>query len=154
MTTDWVAARIRVPPEAQHVILPGYCGGELSVVQQSADGKTVERGPRDLRRLPEFFGESRRRNDYGAYDIQIIAEINHVPRLPLTRVLAEAKRLAGEGADVIDVGCDPGAAWSGVGEVVRALQGRRASCFDRQPESERDRAGGARRGRIGAQREP
>src|SRR5688572_9960412 len=79
MTTEWVAARICVPQEAQHVVLPGYCGGDLAIVQRAADGKTVARGPRELRRLPEFFGESKRRDNYGAYDIEIIAEINHVP---------------------------------------------------------------------------
>jgi dihydropteroate synthase len=134
MTTDWLAARIRAPAEAQHIVLPGYCTGDLTAVQQAA-GKTVERGPRELRRLPEFFGESKPRDDYGAYDIEIIAEINHVPRLPLTRVLAEAKRLSGEGADVIDVGCNPGEAWSGVGEVVRALkaEGHRVSIDSLNP---------------------
>ena len=29
MTTDWVASRINVPKEAEQVILPGYCGGDL-----------------------------------------------------------------------------------------------------------------------------
>jgi dihydropteroate synthase len=135
MTTEWVAARIRVPPEAQRIVLPGYCGGDLEAVQQAAAGKTVTRGPRELRRLPEFFGESKQRDDYGAYDIEIIAEINHVPRLPLATVLAEAKRLAAEGADVIDVGCDPGDAWSGVSEVVRALkaEGHRVSIDSLNP---------------------
>jgi dihydropteroate synthase-like protein len=135
MTTEWIASRINVPDEAQRVVLPGYCGGDLAVVQQAASGRAVERGPRDLRRLPEFFGESKLRDDYGAYDIEIIGEINHVPRLSLATVLAEAKRLAAEGADVIDVGCDPGDAWSGVGEVVRALvsEGRRVSIDSLNP---------------------
>src|SRR4026209_2181032 len=48
MTTDWLAARIDGPAEAQRVVLPGYCGGDLDVVQQAAPGKAVERGPRDL----------------------------------------------------------------------------------------------------------
>ena len=81
----------------------------------------VELGPRDLRRLPEFFGRTKVAGDYGAYDIEIIAEINHVPRLPLSFVLAEARRLSEEGADVIDVGCEVNEPWSGVAEVVRAL---------------------------------
>jgi dihydropteroate synthase-like protein len=135
MTTDWLAARIDVPAEAQRVVLPGYCGGDLDVVQQAAPGKAVERGPRDLRRLPEFFGAPARRDDYGAYDIEIIAEINHVPRMSLAGVLAEAKRLAAAGADVIDVGCDPGDTWSGVGEVVHALkaEGHRVSIDSLNP---------------------
>jgi dihydropteroate synthase-like protein len=122
MTPEWIARRIAAPVGTDRVIVPGYCEGDLTVVERAA-GKPVERGPRDLRRLAEFFGESKPREAYGAYDIEIIAEINHVPRLPLPQVLEEAKRLAADGADVIDIGCDPGPAWVGVAEVVRALVG-------------------------------
>ena len=51
---------------------------------------------------------SRAAGDYGGYDIEILAEINHAPRLTLAEILAEADRLRADGADVIDVGCDPG----------------------------------------------
>src|SRR5262249_40053057 len=37
--------------------------------------------------------------------------------------LEQAHALRADGADVIDVGCDPGPAWDGVGEAVRALRG-------------------------------
>lgn len=129
MTTDWIARRMQPPDEARHILLPGYCTGDLEVIRQAAPGRTVELGPRDLRRLPEFFGESKPSADYGEHNIEIIAEINHVPRLPLKFVLAEARRLAADGADMIDVGCDVGEPWSGVGEVVRALkqEGHRVS---------------------------
>ena len=37
----------------------------------------VQRGPRDLLQLVEFFGQTdERQRDYGAYDIEIVAEIN------------------------------------------------------------------------------
>jgi dihydropteroate synthase-like protein len=121
MTTDWVAPRIRVPPGTSRVVLPGYCLGELSVVAAVA-AVPVERGPRDLRRLPEYFGKGAAADDdYGTFDIEILAEINHAPRLALTEILSEAQRLRAAGADVIDVGCEPGEPWSGVGETVRAL---------------------------------
>jgi dihydropteroate synthase-like protein len=122
MTTEWVAPRIHVPDEAEHVILPGYCTGDLELIRKAAVGRTVELGPRDLRRLPEFFGDRARRDDYGRFDIEIIAEINHVPRLPLKFVVEEARRLAADGADVIDVGLDIDGPWSGVRDVVRALK--------------------------------
>lgn len=120
LTTEWIAPRLQVPPDATRVLLPGYCQGELEAVQ-SAAGIPVERGPRDLRRLPEFFGQQARDASYGAYDIEIIAEINHAPRLTLEEILQMASRLRADGADVIDVGCDPGEPWSGVGDCVRAL---------------------------------
>jgi hypothetical protein len=82
----------------------------------------VERGPEDLRRLDEFFGQqSRDLADYGGFDIEIIAEINHAPRLSRQALLAEARRLIAAGADRIDVGCDPGDTWAGVGDAVGML---------------------------------
>jgi len=127
LTTDWIAPRLHVPADTTRVLLPGYCQGELQVVERVA-GVLVERGPRDLRRLPEFFGQQAKR-DYGGYDIEILAEINHAPRLALAEILAEAARLKASGADLIDVGCDPGEPWPGVGEAVAALvaEGHRVS---------------------------
>ncbi len=152
MTTEWVASRIHVPDEAEHLILPGYCLGDLEPVRRAAAGRTVELGPRDLRRLPEFFGEPKRRDDYGQFDIEIIAEINHVPRLPLRFVLDEAQRLAADGADVIDVGCEIEGPWNGVGDVVRALKdaGHRVSIDSNNTTEVRGR--GARRCGTGSQR--
>jgi dihydropteroate synthase-like protein len=121
MTPEWVARRVHAPEGTTRVVLPGYCDGDLAPVVAAA-GVPVERGPRDLRRLPEFFGERPSATDYGRHDIEILAEINHAPRLALAKILAEAKQLAADGADVIDVGCDPGNPWSGVGETVRALR--------------------------------
>lgn len=121
MTTEWVARRLHVPAGTSRVVLPGYCQGDVNLVA-AVVGVPVELGPRDLRRLPEFFGDAPRNADYGAYDIQILAEINHAPRLQLVDVLAEAERLRQAGADLIDLGCDPGSEWSAVGEAVRALK--------------------------------
>ncbi len=136
MTPEWIAARIRVPPGTTRVLLPGYSDGDLAPVARAA-GVPVERGPRDLRRLPEFFGQEKHSlpTDYGQHDIQILAEINHCPRLTLMEILAEAERLAADGADLIDVGCDPGGPWVGVESTVRALRdaGRRVSIDSLDP---------------------
>jgi dihydropteroate synthase-like protein len=134
MTTDWIAPRMRVPPGTSRVLLPGYCQGELAVVERAA-GVPVERGPRDLRRLPEFFGQESVASDYGAFDIEILAEINHAPRLSQSDILAQAKKLKADGADVIDVGCEPGQPWTKVGEVVHALvdAGHRVSIDSMDP---------------------
>ena len=65
MTTDWIGRHVNIPPEADRVIIPGYCDGDLAALAQVA-GRPVERGPRDLRRLPEWFGmEGTIRGDYG-----------------------------------------------------------------------------------------
>jgi dihydropteroate synthase-like protein len=120
MTTEWVARRIQIPPGTSRVLLPGYCQGDLTAMQQAV-GLPVELGPRDLRRLPEFFGHRPAVTDYGDYDIDILAEINHAPRWALRDLLAEAEKLRADGADMIDVGCDPGEPWPGVAEAVAAL---------------------------------
>lgn len=123
MSPAWVAARVTIPDQTTKLILPGYCDGDLTPVQQIAGPVAVERGPRDLRQLPDFFGRSSRRgDDYGVYDIQIVAEINHAPRLTLPSIVAHAKALAQDGADLIDIGCEPGEPWANVAEVVRALK--------------------------------
>jgi dihydropteroate synthase-like protein len=134
MSPEWVARRIAVAPGTDRVILPGYCEGDMTPVEQAAR-VPVERGPRDLRRLPEYFGEQPRREGYGAYDIEILAEINHAPRLTLREVLKLARHYADEGADVIDVGCDPGDPWADIAETVRALkeQGHRVSIDSMNP---------------------
>jgi dihydropteroate synthase-like protein len=119
-TTPWIARHLTVPPNVDRVILPGLCQGDLEPLQSIA---AVERGPADLRDLPEFFSTSAAaRTDYGTYDIAILAEINHAPRLERAEILKQAQKLHDEGADVIDLGCDPGSTWSDVGDTVQALR--------------------------------
>ncbi|MFM8579712.1 MAG: DUF6513 domain-containing protein [Planctomycetaceae bacterium] len=123
MTTSWIARRIRLPEACDRVIVPGLVRGDLAEIE-AVVGVPVERGPEDLRRLAEHFGrEGRLREGYGAHSIEILAEINHAPRLTLAELIATASRLVADGADVIDVGCDPGSVWTGAGEAVRALVG-------------------------------
>jgi dihydropteroate synthase len=104
------------------VLLPGYCTGDLQVVEQTVR-VPVERGPRDLRRLADYFGREPAPADYGAYDIEIIAEINQCPRLNPAEIRQLARQLAVEGADVIDIGCDPDGPWPGVADAVKMLRG-------------------------------
>jgi dihydropteroate synthase-like protein len=121
-TTPWVASHLTVPPGVQRILLPGLCAGDLAAVVQHA-GVPAERGPKDLRDLPEFFGQvGRRPPGYGSYDIAILAEINHAPRLTREAILEQARSYHASGADIIDVGCDPGESWTGVGDTVRALR--------------------------------
>lgn len=146
MTPRWAARHLEVPPGVDRVILPGHCRGDLSAVAEKA-GTAVELGPEDLRDLPRAFGQSDARLEgYGAFDIEILAEINHVPRLDRAELLAQARRFAEEGADRIDVGCDPGGPWPGVGDAVAALrdEGHRVSIDSFDPiEVERAVASGA-----------
>ncbi|MEM7313398.1 MAG: DUF6513 domain-containing protein [Planctomycetota bacterium] len=134
MTPKWIARHIKVPEAATEVLVTGYCGGtednaaELTRLGESL-GVPIHLGPKDLRALPEYFGKTVTRDGYGEYDIEIIAEINHAPRLSLDQILTQAAQMRDDGANVIDVGCDPGSVWQEVGDCVRALkaQGHRVS---------------------------
>jgi dihydropteroate synthase len=123
MTTRWVARHLAVPQGIDKVLLPGHCGGDLGPVREKAPGAQVERGPVDLADLPRFFGHADRPPpDYGAYRIEILAEINHAPRLPIEELIRQSRRFREEGADVIDLGSDPGSRWDGVKDAVLALR--------------------------------
>jgi dihydropteroate synthase-like protein len=123
MTTDWVARHLSAPEGVDKVVLPGFCRGDVNDVAKSAHAP-AELGPKDLHDLPEHFGgRSGPPPGYGAYDIEILAEINHAPQLTPDAILAMARHFRASGADVIDLGCDPGGTWASVGDAVRALRG-------------------------------
>jgi dihydropteroate synthase-like protein len=124
MTPRWVARHLQVAPGTTRVILPGHCRGDLSEVEARA-GVPVILGPEDLRDLARTLGQpDDRLKGYGKFDIEILAEINHAPRLDHGDFLAQADRFIAEGADRIDVGCDPGGSWRDVGTAVAALTER------------------------------
>lgn len=121
MTAEWVARRLRLPPGVMRAIFPGHLAGDIDLLRAAA-GVPCERGPRDLRELPRHFGRAAGDEGYGAWDIEIIAEVNHVPRRGREEVLAAARSYRADGADVIDLGCDPGGSFAGIGDLVKALR--------------------------------
>ena len=122
MHVDWVSRKLHVPPGFDRVILPGWCRGELQPLQDKYS-TPVERGPKDLHDLPDHFGKRKTAPaDYGRYDIEILAEINHAPRLSTGQLMAQAEAYRQSGADVIDLGCVPGETWVGAGEMTRRLR--------------------------------
>jgi dihydropteroate synthase len=144
MTPRWVARHLKVPQGIDKVLLPGYCGGDLGPVQEKTPGVPVERGPVDLADLPHHFGQGDGPPaDYGAYEIEILAEINHAPRLSTDDILQQARLFRDEGADVIDLGCDPGSRWERVQEAIVALreEGFRISIDSFDPGEVADAAG-------------
>ena len=120
MTTDWITRFLTVPPETDLVVIPGLCEGDPAVIGER-HGVAVARGPKDLREIPEYFGRAAAARDYGARDIEILAEINNAPKLARAAILHEAARFSASGADVIDIGCTPGLAFPALPDVVREL---------------------------------
>jgi dihydropteroate synthase-like protein len=122
MTTPWIARFLEVPADTDLVLIPGLCEGDPAVIADKA-GVRVEKGPKDLRQIPGYFGRPRPAGDYGAFDIEIIAEINNAPRLTREAIRREADYYHASGADVIDIGCTPGRDFPDLGSVVRELVG-------------------------------
>jgi dihydropteroate synthase-like protein len=118
-TTSWIARHWQVEGTFDRIIVPGLCQGELTELSTWP----VERGPKDLRDLPDYFGSSAKMHaPYGGHDIAILAEINHTPRLARADLLTMARQYHREGADIIDLGCDPDITWEAVGDAVRAVR--------------------------------
>lgn len=122
MTTPWIARFLEAPEGTDLVVIPGLCEGDVAVLREKL-GVRVEKGPKDVREIPAFFGRAVAPPDYGAWDIEIVAEINNAPRLAPEAVRAAADYYRGSGADVIDVGCTPGLPFPALGAVVRDLVG-------------------------------
>jgi len=122
MTTSWIARSLAVPAGTDLVMIPGLCEGDTAVVTDKI-GVAVQKGPKDLRDIPRHFGRSADAREYGAWDIEIVAEINNAPRLTRDAIRREAERYRASGADIIDIGCTPGLAFPALGDVVRELVG-------------------------------
>lgn len=121
MSTDFVARKLTIHSSFDRVLLPGWCGGDLEPLIQKFQ-TPFERGPKDLFDLPEFFGSAAKAPpDLSRYDIEILAEINHAPRLSDRELMDQAERYRKSGADIIDLGCIPDEHWSQVGDATRRL---------------------------------
>jgi dihydropteroate synthase-like protein len=120
MTTPWIAKHLTAPAtDTDLVLIPGLCEGDPEVVREKF-GVRVAKGPKDLREIPRYFGSQVPR-DYGAWDIEVVAEINNVPRLTREETRRVAEYFRESGADVIDLGCTPGLPFPALGDVVREL---------------------------------
>ena len=120
MTTTWIARHLTVGDGTDLVLIPGLCEGDPALIQDKV-GVPVAKGPADLREIPGYFGRSAASQEYGAWDIEILAEINNAPRLTREQIRQEAERFRATGADVIDIGCTPGLAFPELAAVVREL---------------------------------
>ena len=153
MTTPWIARFLEVPAGHRPGPDPRALRGRPAVVAGASSACRRRRVPRISAKSPVTSAGPRRRRDYGAYDIEILAEINNAPRLRPTQFRAAADYFRASGADVIDIGCTPGLPFPALGDVVRELReaGMRVSIDSFEPRN--PRRGGGGRG-AGAEREP
>jgi dihydropteroate synthase-like protein len=120
MTTEWIARTLEVPSGTDLVMVPGLCEGDVAALAEKT-GVRVEKGPKDLREIPQYFGRAAAAREYGAWDIEILAEINNAPRLTRAEIRAAADYFRSSGADLIDIGCTPGLPFPDLAQVVRDL---------------------------------
>lgn len=121
MTADMIRRRLDDPSAAQRVILPGRCRGDLAALEAHF-GVPFERGPEELRDLPEWLGHGGRPVDLSQHDVRIFAEITDAPALDLAAIRARALAYRADGADVIDLGCLPDQPFPHLADAVRLLK--------------------------------
>lgn len=121
MTPDLIARRVKHTGSAHKVIVPGLCQGDLTPLE-SQYGIPVERGPEDLKDLPQYFGHAGKAADLSRYSVQIFAEIVDAPYLSIAGIIEKAARFKQQGANVIDLGCLPGVPFLHLAEAVSTLK--------------------------------
>ncbi|MCP5304522.1 MAG: dihydropteroate synthase [Chromatiaceae bacterium] len=121
MTADMILRRLPDIGRADRVILPGRCRGDLARLSDHF-GVPFERGPEELRDLPEWLGQAGRPIDLSRHDVTLFAEIVDAPRLSLDGILARALAHRADGAEVIDLGCLPEQPFPHLAEAVAMLK--------------------------------
>ena len=122
ITPEMIARRLKNTHDANKMILPGLCQGDLSQLHRQF-GIPVERGPEDLKDLPEYFGQAGNTADLSQYSVQIFAEIVDAPDLSVDEILAKSTNFQAQGADVIDLGCLPNKSFVHLADSIKALKG-------------------------------
>lgn len=121
MTADMIRRRVPAPLAAQRVIVPGRCRGDVAALTEHY-GVPFERGPEEVKDLPQFFGREAKPVDLSRYETEIFAEIVDAPRLDLDGIAARARDYAAQGANVIDLGCLPETPFPHLEDAVRRLK--------------------------------
>ncbi len=121
MTTDLIRRRVSATGKATRILVPGRCRGDMQVMTEHY-GLPVERGPEELKDLPEFFGKKQKRRELSQHDVKIFAEIVDATQLDVPAILRRAKRYVSDGADVIDLGCLPDTPFPHLEDTVSALK--------------------------------
>ena len=121
MTPQMIARRLKNTGNANKMILPGLCQGDLSELHRLYK-IPVERGPDDLKDLPQYFGQGGKAPDLSGYSVQIFAEIVDAPDLTVEQILEKAEKFKAQGANVIDLGCLPNKPFAHLADAIKALK--------------------------------
>jgi dihydropteroate synthase-like protein len=143
MTEPILMRRLPRPLDADRVVVPGRCRADLARLTQEF-GRPFQRGPDELKDLPEFLGAAGAPLDLSRHALKIFAEIVDASQIRLEAILARAEVLRADGADVIDLGCLPDTPFPHLEDSVRELKARGlAVSVDSAEPGELRRGGGA-----------
>ncbi|MEP9369860.1 DUF6513 domain-containing protein [Xanthobacter sp. VNH20] len=144
MTSEIVERRLVLPEGAERVVMPGRFKGDLERLT-ARFGVPFLRGPDEAADIPDFFGKGGGSADLTRHDVTIFAEIVDATKLTVDEVLARARALKADGADVIDLGSLPDQAFPHLEAFITALHGEgmkvSVDSFDPQELSRATRAG-------------
>ncbi len=121
MTEALIKRRLPQPVEADRVMIPGLCRADIDALS-SHFGTAFERGPDELKDLPEYFGKGGGPPDLSRYDLRIFAEIVDAPRMSVDAIVERARGYIRSGADVIDLGSLPDTPFPHLADAVQALK--------------------------------
>ncbi|WP_428353738.1 DUF6513 domain-containing protein [Methyloprofundus sp.] len=121
MTADMIARRLKDTFNADRIILPGRCRGDIQALSKTL-AVPVERGPDELKDLPLYFGKQALHIDLSHYDVKIFAEIVDAPNLPVEAVVQRAYYYQDNGANIIDIGCLPETPFAHMEDIIQALK--------------------------------
>ena len=121
MTTDMVARRLLDTFGADRIIVPGRCRGSLEALSQTL-GLPIDRGPEELKDLPQYFGKAAQKPDLSRYSLKIFAEIVDAPNVSVEEVVKRAHYYKKNGADVIDIGCLPSTDFPHMEAIIQTLK--------------------------------
>ncbi len=121
MTADMIARRLKDTFNADRIIIPGRCRGNIEELSKTL-AVPVERGPDELKDLPLYFGKQALHIDLSHYDVRIFAEIVDAPNLSVEAVVQRAYYYQDNGANIIDIGCLPDTPFAQLEDIIRALK--------------------------------
>jgi len=121
MTADMIARRLKDTFNADRILVPGRCRGDLDALSATLE-IPVERGPEELKDLPLFFGKQALHIDLSHYDVKIFAEIVDAPKLNVDEVIQRAYYYQSNGANVIDIGCLPDTPFDHLEDIIKGLK--------------------------------
>ncbi len=121
MTADMISRRLKDTFNADKIILPGRCRGDIDALSKEL-GLAIERGPEELKDLPLFFGKAAHKIDLSKYKVKIFAEIVDAPNISVEEVVKRAYYYQQQGANVIDIGCLPDTKFPLMEEIITTLK--------------------------------